>query len=74
MFELGYAFKAKNSSKVLMVFNEAYGNVKSLPFYLGLKRQITYSLNENEDKSEQSKFLYQKLQKAIESIIKEDND
>ena len=57
LFELGYAFKAKSSTRVLMIFNEAFGEVKKLPFDLGLKRQIAYSLGINEDKSEQSKFL-----------------
>jgi len=48
LFELGYAINAISANNVLMVFNEASGDVKNLPFDLGLKRQIVFSCSESE--------------------------
>jgi hypothetical protein len=40
MLEFGYALKYLETSKVFMLFNDAYGSTKNLPFDLGFKRQI----------------------------------
>ncbi len=47
MFELGYAISSLSDEQVIMVCNTAYGDLKQLPFDLGLKRQISYFYNES---------------------------
>lgn len=66
MFELGYAIKSLGDKRVIMIFNEAYGSIKDLPFDLGFKRQIIYHLSEDsEDRPAAKKALTQKLTTAI---------
>jgi len=73
LFELGYAINAISASNVLMIFNETSGNVKNLPFDLGLKRQIVFSCNENDqNKKEIKEKLVTKIKKAIETIIEDE--
>jgi len=70
MLELGYALKSLETSKVLMLFNDAYGSTKNLPFDLGFKRQIIYNVSENDEKAEKRKELSNRLKKAFEEIIR----
>ena len=69
MFELGYAMKALGDGRILMVFNEAYGATKDLPFDLGFKRQIIYACGaDDNEKSQVRQQLAQKLKVAISSV------
>ena len=49
MLELGYALKTLGDKKIIMLFNDAFGNTKDLPFDLGFKRQMIYSCTENDN-------------------------
>jgi hypothetical protein len=69
MLELGYALKTLGDSKILMIFNSAFGKPQNLPFDLGFKRQIMYKLTEADDKSIEKKGLTNRLKKALEKII-----
>ncbi len=71
MFELGYAMKALGDSKIIMIFNENFGDKKDLPFDLGFKRQIIYSCSENSDISEQRKQLMNRLKSSVKLILPE---
>ena len=70
LFELGYALKSLGAERIIMVFNTAYGKPTDLPFDLGLKRQILYSLTKDvADKSEVRKEVAGKLVNAIKIIV-----
>lgn len=56
-------------SKIIMIFNEANGNIRNLPFDLGLKRQLTYKYDENSDKCKEKNKIENKLKEAIQMII-----
>lgn len=72
--ELGYAFKSRGDSRVLLVLNTAYGEVDKLPFDLRHKGgSIRFSLEESAPKSEidrTSKALIALLKEAIGLIVK----
>ncbi len=71
MFELGYAMKALGGGKIIMIFNEAYGSTRDLPFDLGFKRQMLYNVTDNsEDISEKRIELGKRLANAIAEINK----
>lgn len=69
IFELGYAMHCLGDDKIIMIFNEATGNVRNLPFDLGLKRQLTYKYDENSDKCKEKNKIENKLKEAIQMII-----
>lgn len=69
MLELGYALKTLSDSRILMIFNSAFGSSQDLPFDLGFKRQIIYNLTVHDDKSQEKKKLTRILKEAIEKII-----
>lgn len=70
MFELGYAMKSLGDRNIIMVFNENSGDLKVMPFDLGLKRQITYNCKEEDDnKAATKKMISKKLASALEAIL-----
>jgi hypothetical protein len=70
LVELGYAYKAHKSERILMVMNTAFGKPELLPFDLSKKRVITYHLPpEVEVKSSVRKELVKKFEKALRTII-----
>jgi predicted nucleotide-binding protein len=74
MFELGYALKALGDEKIIMIFNEDYGEISNLPFDLGFKRQMLYKLGvDDETKSLKKNELTVRLKSAIKLIIDNQN-
>lgn len=70
LIELGYAYKALTSERILMIMNTAFGEPKLLPFDLSSKRVITYQLSpEAEAKATVRKDLVQKLENALRTIV-----
>ena len=70
LIELGYAYKALKSERILMVMNTAFGKPELLPFDLSKKRVIKYHLApETEEKSSVRKELVNKFEKALRTII-----
>lgn len=75
LIELGYAYKALTSERILMIMNTAYGEPKLLPFDLSRKRIITYQLApEAEAKATVRKELVQKLENALRTILSRMDD
>jgi hypothetical protein len=73
LIELGYAFKALGSDRVIMVMNTAFGKPEDLPFDLKMRRVITYSSNQDDnDKSQERNKLQSTLNTALRSILKEE--
>lgn len=70
MLELGYALKTLGDSKIIMIFNNAFGDMKDLPFDLGFKRQMVYCYDGNDGSSEIRKELTLKIKNAITTIMK----
>ncbi len=52
MLELGYALMCLGESRVLMVCNEAYGSVESLPFNVRTRRVLCYNYRKTSAKGE----------------------
>lgn len=57
LFELGYAINRLGWERVIMIMNEAFGNIEKLPFDLEKRRAFLYSLT----KMMLIKFLYESL-------------
>ena len=74
MFELGYAMKSLGDKKIIMLFNETYGETKDLPFDLGFKRQLIYRCAEtDENKADTRRLLATRLKNAIELVLSPSN-
>jgi hypothetical protein len=70
LIELGYAIKALEMKRILLVMNTALGKPDSLPFDLRGKRIITYEMPEcSEDRSNERKLLANKLEQALRAIL-----
>ncbi len=69
MFELGYALNSLGYERVILICNIYYGDLKDLPFDLGLKRVIPYKYGP-ESSDIEKKAIKDKLVLSIkESII-----
>lgn len=71
LIELGYALKAKGSSKVVLVMNTDYGEPELLPFDLKTKLVLTYSRSSG-DKSADMALLSGKLKSQLLTIFAEE--
>lgn len=70
MIELGYAFHALGHERVIMVFNNAYGDVEQLPFDLKMRRATQYTMTEKAtDRSVERKLLQSKLGTALRASL-----
>lgn len=83
LIELGYALKALAQTRVLLVMNTSYGEIKKLPFDLDHRRVITYEFHEtdnsltriNEKGKEESvkqiekRILVKKLESNLKTIL-----
>jgi hypothetical protein len=68
LYELGYAHGVLGENNIIMVFNEATGDVESLPFDLRGRRIMKYCLSEetpNDDRKKIKKELISHLESAI---------
>ena len=69
LFELGYALKTLTWDRVIMVCNQAFGNISKLPFDLPTRRIIPYFVSEkDEDKSIERRKLEIVLENHIRTI------
>ena len=72
MFELGYAFATKTPESIVMVFNDAYGNVEALPFDIRFRRPVRYNLPLNasgETRAAARRKLTTNLEEALRSMF-----
>ena len=66
LIELGYALKAHSPDRLLLVFNEAYGQPKSdLPFDLGYKRLVLYRVDAHVDRDAARDTLTTQLRERL---------
>jgi hypothetical protein len=69
LIELGWALKALGKDRIIMLLNEAYGDMKLLPFDLFTYRITPYYLAEHEDRASARKDLESILKAALFSIL-----
>ncbi len=70
MIEVGYALKALNFERVILVFNGAFGKIENLPFDLRMRRLVVYNAAADEkDRSTPRKELAGKLEAALRSTL-----
>jgi hypothetical protein len=70
MIEVGFALKALNFERVILVFNNAFGTIESLPFDLRMRRLVVYSAGAEEtDRATARKVLAGKLEGALRSAL-----
>jgi hypothetical protein len=71
LFELGYAVAVIGWSRILLMYNQEYGNIETdIPFDIRKHRVTTYKLSESDkNKREIKAKLCQTLRDAISSVI-----
>ncbi|MBS1876401.1 MAG: hypothetical protein JSU00_24515 [Acidobacteria bacterium] len=70
LIEFGYALCRLGESKVILVFNDAYGSPDDLPFDLRIHRVIRYSMAEGAaDKAPERAALQKRLSSSIKSCL-----
>ncbi len=68
LIELGYALRALGPTQVVLVFNEAFGNISDLPFDLRGRRVVPYKLEARSAPKEQRAILAKKLEVAVRHL------
>lgn len=70
LIELGYALKSLGHERVVLVFNNSFGDIKDLPFDLRTRRVITYNMPEkSDDRSAERKKLESDFEKAVRAVM-----
>ncbi|CAN5310664.1 hypothetical protein BH20ACI1_BH20ACI1_19030 [soil metagenome] len=83
LIELGYALKALGQTRVLLIMNTSYGEIKKLPFDLDHRRVITYGFHETDNsltrtndkgkeesvKQIEKRILVKKLESNLKTIL-----
>jgi hypothetical protein len=70
MVEVGYALKALGFERVVLVFNEAFGKIESLPFDLRMRRLVVYrAAPDDSDRASVRKALAIKFETALRSAL-----
>ncbi len=70
MLELGYAIKALTADRIVTIHNDTFGDVRHLPFDLGLKQPLTYRVDpDGDDKAGHRKVLADQIASRIEAIL-----
>ena len=69
LIELGYAVKTLGWSRIVCVFNAAFGNIQALPFDLRQRRVRSYNLQQGSEKAEQRKLLTCLLEADLRNIF-----
>jgi hypothetical protein len=69
MFETGYALARLGPGRVITVLNDSYGAVETLPFDLGYRRALIYTLAETHEPSEARRRLERIFGEAINAAL-----
>ena len=69
LIELGFAASCLGWDRVICVFNEAFGELRDLPFDLRQRRIVSYELAESVEKGAVRQMLCNKLTSAIKGIL-----
>jgi hypothetical protein len=70
LIELGYAIKNHGFEKIILVFNNEFGDLEKLPFDINHRRPVQYLYNSSIDKKTALEDLSTKLENAILLIDK----
>ncbi|HYV09641.1 MAG TPA: hypothetical protein VE980_01930 [Pyrinomonadaceae bacterium] len=73
LIELGYAWNRIGVNNILLVINEAHGEIKEMPFDIAQNRTIPYSLTEDFEESKRDKtikLLTERFQRQIDEMYK----
>lgn len=69
LVETGYALSALGDTRVIMIFNTAFGTVEKLPFDLRARRILPYNMPAaSDDRSTERKKLEKLVEQAVRSI------
>lgn len=75
LIELGYAVCKLNWDKIILIFNQEYGEVESLPFDLRGRKVLIYKISSDSDnKAEERKKVSSILRNGILDILKSLDD
>jgi len=69
LVELGYAFRALGPERVILVFNQAHGDLSSVPFDLRQHRILSYACDADADKSKARGMLAANLESQLSAIF-----
>ena len=70
LIELGYAISKLGWSKIILIMNEYYGGVESLPFDLRGRKVLTYSISsDTDDKASERKKVASIMRNGIREIL-----
>lgn len=70
MIEVGYALKALNFDRVLLVFNDAFGTIESLPFDLRMRLIVYTARPDDSDGATVRNDLSRKLEKLCDQLCR----
>ena len=69
LIELGYAMKALEAKRIILIYNNAYGIIESLPFDLRTRRVIQYTASMEVERADERKHLEQLLTDGLRVIL-----
>ena len=69
LFELGYAANAVGWENIILIFNEAYGELKDVPFDIQGQRIFKYKLLSGSEKNGERAGLAKKLKRALAIML-----
>jgi hypothetical protein len=70
LVELGYALRALDDDRVVLVMNEMFGKPELLPFDLRMRQTVRYSAREGADNATAKRLLQRALEEQIRLILR----
>jgi hypothetical protein len=71
LIELGYALRSLSFERIILIFNQSFGDINDLPFDLRMRRVMTYNMPEIvENRSVERKRLEGLLEDALRAAVK----
>lgn len=79
LIELGYALKSLGHERIILVFNNSFGEIAELPFDLRTRRLMTYTISSEEknrapEKLKLEKQLEDAIRSALDNVSEPEND
>lgn len=69
LLELGYALATLGTERIILFFNEEFGNEADLPFDIRQNKRISYTLRSDSEKAPERNKLIPNVSSAIKNII-----
>lgn len=71
LIELGYAVRSLSFERIILIFNQSFGDINGLPFDLRMRRVMTYTMPQiAEIRAQEWKRLKTQLEDAIRAAVK----